>query len=186
MQYRIAEAADFEAIAALHADSWRRTYRGQYSDEFLDGDLVGERREVWRARLGHPAANQFVQVAVASDRLVGFVCAYGGEDLEWGSLIDNLHVAHDHRGAGIGAVLLRQVGASLSESYASARVYLWVLEANRAARRFYEGLGAVNAEVVEMVNASGGTGRSCRYVWPGPAVLRDSAAGESRWKVRDG
>jgi len=39
--FRPARASDSEAIAALHADSWRRHYRGAYSDAFLDGDVAG-------------------------------------------------------------------------------------------------------------------------------------------------
>jgi hypothetical protein len=31
LQFRLADSADAEAIAALHADSWRRHYRGAYS-----------------------------------------------------------------------------------------------------------------------------------------------------------
>lgn len=37
--FRPARATDSEAIAVLHADSWRRHYRGAYSDAFLDGDV---------------------------------------------------------------------------------------------------------------------------------------------------
>jgi hypothetical protein len=28
----------------LHADSWRRHYRGAYADAFLDGDVLADRR----------------------------------------------------------------------------------------------------------------------------------------------
>ena len=51
VSFRQAVAADAEGIAALHADSWRRFYRGVYSDEFLDGDVLADRREVWASRL---------------------------------------------------------------------------------------------------------------------------------------
>ena len=32
IQYRLARGSDAPAVAALHADSWRRHYRGAYSD----------------------------------------------------------------------------------------------------------------------------------------------------------
>jgi hypothetical protein len=35
MQLRTATSADAVAVAALHADSWRRHYRGVYRDEYL-------------------------------------------------------------------------------------------------------------------------------------------------------
>ncbi|MEU4563183.1 hypothetical protein AB0F72_32800 [Actinoplanes sp. NPDC023936] len=55
-RFRFAEAADAAGIAALHADSWRRHYRGAYSDSFLDGDVIADRHAVWSARLAEQAA----------------------------------------------------------------------------------------------------------------------------------
>jgi hypothetical protein len=34
MHYRSATERDIESIAALHAESWRRNYRGAYLDAF--------------------------------------------------------------------------------------------------------------------------------------------------------
>ena len=51
IQYRPTEAPDAEAVAYLDAHSWREHYRGSFSDEFLEGDLVGERLQAWRERL---------------------------------------------------------------------------------------------------------------------------------------
>lgn len=54
---RAAGQGDAEAVALLHADSWRRHYRGAYSDAFLDGDVVADRFAVWSARLAAPAGS---------------------------------------------------------------------------------------------------------------------------------
>jgi len=51
IDYRPASARDADAIARLHARSWRENYRGEFHDSFLDGDLDGERLRVWRERL---------------------------------------------------------------------------------------------------------------------------------------
>ena len=98
---RSAEPSDARAIAELHARSWRESYRGSFRDEYLDGDLVGERLRVGRERLDRPPAGQLVEVAIDRGELIGFVCAYGDHDARWGSLIDNLHVARvgTHGGA---------------------------------------------------------------------------------------
>jgi len=177
VQYRIATPADAEAIAEVHAKSWRRTYRGNFLDEFLDGDLMTNRRLAWRERLGRLQSDQFVCVAAVEIHVVGFICAYGGQDPEWGSFIDNLHVAHDHQREGIGLALMRHAGAWLVSSYGLCGVYLWVWKANAAARRFYEGLGAADAGTVEIKNPGGGTARYCRYVWPRPHLLAGISAG---------
>ncbi len=41
--FRFADGRDIKAVAALHADSWRRHYRGAYPDAFLDGDVFADR-----------------------------------------------------------------------------------------------------------------------------------------------
>jgi ribosomal protein S18 acetylase RimI-like enzyme len=171
IEYRPAIASDAEAIADLHARSWRENYRGAFLDSFLDGDLPAERLSVWRERLEHPSGNQLVQLAVEGTNLAGFVCAYGGHDPEWGSLVDNLHVAHAFKGNGIGAALLRQAAAWLAADYPDLGVYLLVLEMNASARRFYERLGAENAGVAAMDVHGGGVVRSCRYRWPRATLL---------------
>lgn len=169
--YRTAERGDAEAIAALHARSWREHYRGSFTDAFLDGDLPGERRRVWRARLARPAGNQRVRLAWEEGELVGFVCVYGAHDARWGSFVDNLHVATAAKRRGIGAALLRQAGAWLDAAYPDLGVHLLVLEANAPARRFYERLGGRNAETAPMETHGGARVRSCRYVWARPRDL---------------
>jgi ribosomal protein S18 acetylase RimI-like enzyme len=175
IEYRRAEACDAQAIAELHARSWREHYRGSFLDAFLDGDLPGERLRVWRERLETPADGQFVQLALAATGLAGFVCAYGDHDPRWGSLIDNLHVASAAKRRGIGAALMRQAGTWLEPLHPEVGVYLFVLEVNAPARRFYERLGGRNAGVATMETHGGAIVRSCRYVWPGPATLAAAA-----------
>jgi ribosomal protein S18 acetylase RimI-like enzyme len=162
----MARRGDAEAVARLHARSWRENYRGSFLDSFLDGDLVGERLRVWRERLERPPENQLVLLAVEDGELRGFVCVYGAHDSEWGSFVDNLHVAGAAKRSGIGASLMRQAGAWLAQGYPELGIYLLVLEANHPARRFYERLGAENAGVRTMETHGGAVVRSCRYVWP--------------------
>jgi len=176
LEYRQAGPADADAIALLHTRSWRENYRGSLSDAFLDGELPAERLRVWRDRLDRPPRNQFVQLAVDGAELAGFVCAYGDHEPEWGSLVDNLHVAKAAKRTGIGASLMTQAGTWLARSYPDLGVYLWVLEVNAPARRFYERLGARNAGVSVMETHGGAVVRSCRYTWPRAALLSAAAA----------
>jgi ribosomal protein S18 acetylase RimI-like enzyme len=171
VDYRIATAADADAIAGLHADSWRRAYRGMYTDEFLDGDLVAERLGVWRPRLADPPPNQYVRLAEADGELAGFICGYADNDPTWGSLIDNLHVSIDYRRTGIASELMGRAADWFTANADSPSVYLWVIEQNTGARRFYETLGATNAETVSLTLQSGNPGTTCRYVWPTTSAL---------------
>lgn len=171
IELRPADALDAERIAALHTRSWLENYRGNLPDAFLDEGLLEERLGVWRARLDSPSADQFVLVAVDGASLLGFVCAYGAYDPEWGSLIDNLHVAHASKRGGVGSSLMTQAGGWLASGYTDLGVYLWVWEPNSSARRFYETLGARNAGVSLIDTHGGGTSYCCRYVWPRPELL---------------
>jgi ribosomal protein S18 acetylase RimI-like enzyme len=181
IEYRPAGPSDADAIALLHARSWRESYRGVFLDAFLDGDLRGERLRVWRERLDPAPASQFVELAVDGAELVGFVCAYGAHDPEWGSLIDNLHVARAAKRKGIGASLMRRAGAWLDGRHPDLAVHLFVLEANTPARRFYERLGARNAGVSVMETHGGAWVRSCRYTWPRPNALYPARAAPDPW-----
>jgi len=175
VNFREAGKMDVERIALLHADSWRRTYRGMMPDEFLDGDVLSNRVQVWHERLAACRPDQFVFLAEEDSRLAGFVCAFSNEDPTWGSYIDNLHVSHESRGRKAGAVLMAHAAKWLNDRHPHAGVYLWVMEANGPARRFYERLGASNAGIVDKRDPAGGSAPSCRYVWKNPQYLADAA-----------
>ncbi len=169
---REAEPRDAERVASLHAESWRRTYRGLMPDRFLDQDALLNRQGVWRERLSKPAPNQFVMLAEHEDELAGFVCVFGDEDVLWGSLIDNLHVASTHARKGVGTRLMAHAAEWLCAHYPSSRVYLWAMEANAPARQFYEQLGGLNVGTRHRLDAGGGSALNCRYVWQLPQALQ--------------
>lgn len=170
MIYREALISDCEQIALLHAESWRRTYHGLFSDQFLEQEADADRLQVWTQRLSSSAANQAVFVAEhIAGRINGFICVYGGEDLHWGSLLDNLHVRHADRGRGIGSHLMEYAFAWLAQHFADSGVYLWVMQANQRARDFYTNRGAGDAGVVMKPNpVGGGSAANCRYFWDDP------------------
>ena len=72
VKIRGATLPDAEQIAALHADSWRRNYRGAYPDTFLDGEVFEDRRDAWSTRLTRPDPNHRTVVADLSGDIVGF------------------------------------------------------------------------------------------------------------------
>jgi GNAT superfamily N-acetyltransferase len=182
VRFRSAGAEDAEQIAALHADSWRRHYRGAYADSFLDGDLAADRRSVWSARLAAPANAETV-LAERDGRLVGFIHVVLDHDPRWGSLVDNLHVVHDRRRAGIGTGLLSCAARAVTRRAGSNAMYLWVLRQNTAAQQFYHSRGALLVETAPAPPPGGdparlnGTPRRLRMAWPDLSVVlapRDS------------
>jgi GNAT superfamily N-acetyltransferase len=165
MHIREAGRADAAEIAALHAESWRASYRGAYRDEYLDGDVFRDRLDVWTERLSAPAPNQLVVVAEEEGRILGFACAYGGEDPHWGSFLDNLHVRGEHQRRGIGARLIAAVATWCRANHPDCGLYLWVLEQNKRAQLFYARLGAADRGGEVEVPPGGGQVTGRRYVW---------------------
>jgi ribosomal protein S18 acetylase RimI-like enzyme len=163
--YRLAQSVDGDAIAALHTQSWRRTYRGILRDEYLDGDIVGERYAVWQKRLTEPAANQRILVAESDRHLRGFICLFLDEDPQLGTLIDNLHVVSASKGQGIGAGLMREATRLFVPQASLPGFYLDVYEANQSAIQFYKRMGGTNVGREEHDNPGGGRAMTLRYAW---------------------
>jgi GNAT superfamily N-acetyltransferase len=163
--YREANHSDAEGIASLHTDSWRRTYRGIYRDEFLDGEVAQNRRLEWTRRLSNPPQSQYTLLAEVAGSVVGFACVFGDDDPQWGSMLDNLHVRFDQQGSGLGSELIKRSALWVREHCASPGIFLWVFEANQSARRFYERLGATNSESGAAEVPGGGMANHCRYSW---------------------
>ncbi|MCA2217376.1 GNAT family N-acetyltransferase [Jidongwangia harbinensis] len=180
-RFRTGGAEDADRIAALHADSWRRHYRGAYADSYLNGDVAADRQAVWSARLATPAGTETI-LAEHDGRLVGFIHVRFDDDPEHGSLVDNLHVVHDLHRTGVGTRLLGRAARAAAERATHDGMYLWVLQQNTAAQRFYRAAGAVAGETAT-VSAPGGdpsklTGhpRKLRMMWPDAAALSRLAA----------
>jgi GNAT superfamily N-acetyltransferase len=172
VQVRRAGPDDAEAVALLHAESWRRHYRGAYADSFLDGDVVSNRRTVWSARLSVGADSSGLTVlAEDATGLVGFGHVVFGADQRWGSLVDNLHVRYDRKRTGVGRALLTRVGAAVA-GQADRAMYLWVLEQNVAAQGFYGALGGATVERSMVPPPAGkpanlnGSPACLRIAWP--------------------
>ena len=138
---------DADAIAALHAESWRSAYRGLVPEDELGEALDGERREFWRTRFAAPdPGRRVVFLATSGDVLVGFACLLADADPDHGPLLDNLHVKPGWRGHGIGARLLQESRAWARAIAPGQPMHLWVLEGNMPARRFYEHQGGAEVE----------------------------------------
>lgn len=178
LDFRLATAADAATVAALHAESWRRHYRGAYADDFLDGDVHADRLVVWNQRLQEPDVGlRTTFLAEVEGRAIGFVHTVLDADARWGALLDNLHVTATVQGCGVGAALMARAAGFVSENRPASGLYLWVLEQNRAAQGFYQALGGAPAdsEPVRPVNGVPdrlqGSPIGIRYVWADPSIL---------------
>lgn len=179
MIIRDALETDAQRIAAVHAANWRFFYRGALRDEFLDGDIVSERSAFWVKQLHSPRPDQHVIVAEKEDKIVGFACAYTNFDEQWGSLLDSLHVSQFMQRQGIGAKLLAAVAQYCKSDTAPGGLFLWVVQSNLQAQRFYLALGAVNAGADSWAPPGGGYVPRYRFAWQSVSQLLHNAATHS-------
>ena len=177
VQIRVARAADATHVAKLHADSWRRHYRGAYSNRYLDGDLDGDRLAVWTERMNRHQGDHFTMLAEQQHRPVGFVHVVLDADPTWGALVDNLHVAHSVQRTGVGSLLLDRAARSIIERRPGFGVWLWVLEQNEPAQAFYVSRGGTIRDR-DLAAPPGGDPRNLngapvkiRVAWPEPTKL---------------
>jgi GNAT superfamily N-acetyltransferase len=141
-------------------------------DAYLDHEVVADRASLWQQRFSDPERERATLTVLAEldGELAGFAHSILDEDAEWGTLLDNLHVRHDAMRLGIGARLMAETAAALEGRARHAGLYLWVLEANVRARRFYDAMGGRLADR-SVSPEGGGDAPSLRYAWPQLSIL---------------
>ncbi len=143
LRIREAEPRDAEAIADIHVRAWQSAYRGQLSDEYLDGLSAADRLPTTRSMIEAPPPELRVWVADEGDALVGFAVTGPSEDADADPKTAELFAIYlepGRVGTGVGRVLFERAVEDLrSRGFRSAT--LWVLESNELARRFYDAAG---------------------------------------------
>jgi GNAT superfamily N-acetyltransferase len=177
VEIRLATTNDASAIARIHTESWRRHYRGMYSDQYLDGDLYADRLAAWTDKVARDERAFFTLIAEDAGQAVGFAHVALDADLIWGALVDNLHVSHAAQRGGIGSLLLDRVARMVIARRPRSGLYLWVLEQNAAATAFYVARHGLlrDSELAAPPNKDprnlAGSPRRVRVTWSDPASL---------------
>jgi GNAT superfamily N-acetyltransferase len=144
LRIRRATVADARAIAEISVAGWRAAYRGIIPDDFLDGMSIAAREVALETRLqrdqgdGAPA-----WIAERDGVAIGFVSSGPPRDEDVPLPAAEVYAIYIlpgdwRRGAGA-ALLSTAVDHWLARG--AATLTLWVLEANSAARAFYEATG---------------------------------------------
>ena len=158
-------------------ESWRRHYRGMYSDAYLDGDLYADRLKAWTEKLARDRQTHFTLLAEHEEMTVGFAHVALDADEKWGALVDNLHVSHAVQRGGVGTLLLDRVARMVAKHRPRSGIYLWVLEQNTQAIAFYEARKGVLRDSEPSAPPGGdprhlhGAPQRIRVTWADPALL---------------
>ena len=149
MKLREATAEDAELISSIIAQSWRGTYH-----QFIDPVYLARLpEEYWlpSMRTWLSSGRMYGQIAEADKRALGCIIYGRGREedhADWGEIV-SLYLLPDAMGRGIGSELLTSAVYDLqADGY--HRIYLWAIEENTRALRFYCRHGFVRT--VERVN----------------------------------
>jgi GrpB-like predicted nucleotidyltransferase (UPF0157 family)/L-amino acid N-acyltransferase YncA len=141
---RLASPEDAPAIAEIHVRGWD-VYRGLVPDHYLDGLDPAQYALRWAEWLAEPEDGPRGFTYVAEDppgSVLGFANSGAERNLGRPDLgeVRAIYVAERARGRGAGQLLMVASGRRLRR-LGFRSLMIWVLEANTAARRFYEALG---------------------------------------------
>jgi GNAT superfamily N-acetyltransferase len=166
---RPARPIDARAIARLDIETWRTTYAGMLSTNYLVGLSMQRREAGWRMAILHEPRD--VRVAVDADGWIqGFgSCGPSRGERRFPGEVFTLYVAPDMQNQGIGRRLLIALFHRLASSGLDAAI-VWVLRDNPS-RFFYDRLGGhiVSRKVLPV---GGSRVEALGYGWPDlPAYL---------------
>ena len=149
---------DRMAISYVYEASWRHAYRGIVPQPYLDALPRGH----WSK---FPDLDGFHSlVALDGEKIVGTACCCASRWKEWGNEgeLVSLYLLPEYMGKGIGKGLLTAAEENLrAGGYRSA--FLWVLEGNASARKFYEHMGFQPTEDFLLEDVGGAQLRTLRY-----------------------
>ena len=129
---KVRESDDFESIGNIYARSWQAAYRGIVPQDYLES-LSGAR---WSSVLSTSRYDAYV--IIEDNRYIGTssVCPARDEELRgWGEII-SIYLLPEYFGKGYAKPLLKTaMDDLLSKGFQD--IYLWVLDENRRAQKFY-------------------------------------------------
>lgn len=132
------ESDDRNAVSRIYEESWKFAYHGIIPQNYLDSIPSGN----WAAHLDQNGMHTLVMLEQGEMIGTSSYCASRSADFaEYGEIV-SIYLRPQYMGKGYGKKLMDAVIAQLVKLGYSA-VFLWVLEENQRARRFYEKAGFV-------------------------------------------
>ncbi|MCE4224122.1 GNAT family N-acetyltransferase [Methylobacterium sp. C25] len=150
---RRAKPDDIGMLSAVFEAAWREAYQGVIPGVALQKFISKRGPSVWRGMIGR---GRGLAVMEFGDTVVAYA-SYGrarDRSLTVEGEVDELYVAPEYQGLGLGSRLFRAVRNDLAD-HGLARVGVWALADNHRARAFYETLGGrAGPEAIERVSGS--------------------------------
>lgn len=162
MQIIEASILDADLVGYIHSTAWKQAYNEMFSIEYLEEDTPKMRTNEFLEACNDNGIHYYMlyedKIAVGIVKVifkVNKVCE-----------ISSFYILDEYRNKGYG----RQVIAYISDVLCQQCIYLWVLEDNVKARRFYENNGFVFTGKIREISR-GKSYRQFQYVKKVIAVL---------------
>jgi ribosomal protein S18 acetylase RimI-like enzyme len=147
VRIRAAIPGDAQAIARVHIEAWRESYRALVPEHVIEALSVDRNTGMWAAVLAGGGSSivhvvERLGIAANEGEIVGFGSATDARSPALGASgeITAIYLLENVKRRGIGRMLLKGLLGALAErGHRSAG--LWVLADNHGTRRFYEALG---------------------------------------------
>lgn len=137
----IAKTDDKLAISRIYEESWKSAYKDIIPESYLNSIPAGK----WISNLEKTDLNTLIMIE--DDTYIGTssFCKSRFTHLEGFGEIVSIYFLPDYIGRGYGKQMLRAVTGELSK-LGYRDIFLWVLEENYSARKFYEKFGFIQKD----------------------------------------
>jgi len=148
IRIRASSREDYSAIARIHVDSWKTTYKGIISQDYLDSLSITSREPWWKDVIADSVNIVFVAEVISvpidgESSVIGFIKGGPNRSAEYASdyaaELGALYLTEDYRQKGVGTRLVAHLVKELRKRDFNSML-VWVLASNPY-RRFYERLG---------------------------------------------
>ena len=157
---KINDTDDRYQIGHIYEESWKYAYKGLVSQDYLDGIQA----DAWAKRIDD--VGRHTLIATENNRPIG-TAAYSASrfpKMNGYGEINSIYLLPECIGKGYGKLLLQAAINGLSE-IGFTNIFLWVLEENHSARRFYERCGFVCSDIFNDANIGGKNLREIQYCY---------------------
>lgn len=157
---KLAQSDDFESIGGIYVRSWQAAYKGIIPQDYLDSLSAMH----WLPFLKDDQYESYV--IMDDEKYAGTSCICSARDEEmkgWGE-IASIYLLPEYWGTGYAEHLMKAVmGALIKQGFKG--VYLWVLDGNIQARKFYEKYGFIKTFDMMKTTVSGKELTEIKYVY---------------------
>ena len=135
MHFRKAELPDAEGLAFAHVQSWRTTYQGIVSEEYLQSLSIEEKKDKWVQILS--GSHDTYVCVMENNKIAGFVSIGKERSGEFEGELYAIYLLKEYQGKGIG-VKLFEIATSELKKQGFNSMWIWVLKENPSKHFYYK------------------------------------------------